>query len=399
MVAFISRAKSGDSIHGAVYEFQWPDVLAALKEAKRIGVTVKVIFDDVQNTDSDGVPLGPWKPNEDAIALAQIKSITKGRQQAKLMHNKFFVLSKGSQPAAVWTGSTNITENGIFGHANVGHIVEDKTIAKAYLNYYDRLFEDPDIAKDYRDENMSASPVPHLLPKGTTPIFSPRGTALDALTWYAELAQNAKDALLMTFAFGMQEKFKAVYRTDDDLLRMALMEKAFASPIVKERDEKDIQEIRNRPNVVVAIGNRIVTNAFDRWLKEMYSVDGKGKHVYWIHTKFMLVDPLGDEPVVITGSANFSKASTDTNDENMLVIKGDKRIADIYFGEYMRLYSHYAFREAVKWAMEKEKLGLPQNWTPQYLIDKDTWMKDYFSPNDKTGRRVRRTYFSGPMSV
>jgi hypothetical protein len=49
--------------------------------------------------------------------------------------------------------------------------------------------------------------------------------------------------------------------------------------------------------------------------------------------------------------------------------------------------------------MEKEKLGLPQNWTPQYLIDKDTWMKDYFSPNDKTGRRVRRTYFSGPMSV
>lgn len=56
----------------------------------------------------------------------------------------------------------------------------------------------------------------------------------------------------------------------------------------------------------------------------------------------------------------------------MLVIRGDKRISDIYFGEYIRLYAHYAFREAVKWAMEKEKLGTPQDWKPQYLIDKDT---------------------------
>jgi phosphatidylserine/phosphatidylglycerophosphate/cardiolipin synthase-like enzyme len=185
---------------------------------------------------------------------------------------------------------------------------------------------------------------------------------------------------------------------DDKKLRMSLMEKAFSSPSVKKRDEKDIQQIRNRPNVVVAIGNRIVTNAFDRWLKEMYSVDGKGKFVYWIHTKFMLIDPLGAEPIVASGSANFSKASTDTNDENMLVIKGDKRISDIYFGEYMRLYTHYAFREAVEWAMEKEKLGKPQDWKPQYLITDDSWMKDYFSETDKSGRNTRRQYFSGPMS-
>ncbi len=39
----------------------------------------------------------------------------------------------------------------------------------------------------------------------------------------------------------------------------------------------------------------------------------------------------------------------------MLVIRGDKRIADIYFGEYIRLYAHYAFREAVKWHMDGSK--------------------------------------------
>lgn len=32
----------------------------------------------------------------------------------------------------------------------------------------------------------------------------------------------------------------------------------------------------------------------------------------------MLVDAFGDIPLVITGSANFSEASTTKNDENML---------------------------------------------------------------------------------
>ena len=177
------------------------------------------------------------------------------------------------------------------------------------------------------------------------------------------------------------------------------MEKAYAAPNVKERDEKDIKEIRKLPNVVVAIGNRIVTNAFDRWLREMNSVDGAGKHVYWVHTKYMIVDPLGAAPVVITGSANFSKASSDSNDENMLVIKGDKRIADIYFGEYMRLYSHYAFRESVKRALDLATAGTPSEWKPQFLDTKDTWLKDYFSSNDTTARFLRRQYFAGTMSL
>lgn len=142
----------------------------------------------------------------------------------------------------------------------------------------------------------------------------------------------------MTFAFGMNESFKKVYRKQDEVLRMPLMEKAFSSPKVKEKDEKDIQGIRNLPNTIVALGNRIKTNAFARWLAEIDRII-PSLHVYWIHTKYMIIDPFSNDPVVISGSANFSKASTDTNDENMLIIKGDKRIADIYFGEYMRLLS------------------------------------------------------------
>jgi phosphatidylserine/phosphatidylglycerophosphate/cardiolipin synthase-like enzyme len=67
--------------------------------------------------------------------------------------------------------------------------------------------------------------------------------------------------------------------------------------------------------------------------------------VPYIHTKYMLVDPFGPDLIIITGSANFSDASTSDNDENMLIIRGDTSVADIYVTEHFRLWNHYAFRE------------------------------------------------------
>ena len=50
--------------------------------------------------------------------------------------------------------------------------------------------------------------------------------------------------------------------------------------------------------------------------------------------------------------------STDTKDENMLVIQGDQRVADIYFTEYMRLFADYGFREAVAIAIATNEPGI-----------------------------------------
>jgi phosphatidylserine/phosphatidylglycerophosphate/cardiolipin synthase-like enzyme len=196
----------------------------------------------------------------------------------------------------------------------------------------------------------------------------------------------------------MNQKFMDVYRRDDDVLRMALMEKEWGNPRTRVPETQAVQQIRSRRNVVVAVGNRIVTNSFDRWVAELSRID-PDVHVYWVHTKFMLVDPLGPRPAVVTGSGNFSKASTDTNDENMLVIRGDKRIADIYFGEYLRLYTHYAFRESVRIYTEKKQHGSPDDWKPQFLVDDDSWMAPYFDAHDRSARDTRRKYFGGPMSV
>jgi hypothetical protein len=398
LTAFLNRAGPGGSIHGAVYEFQWPAALEALRNVSRAGAEVKILFDDI-GSGGKGNASGPWKKNREAIAKAGIKSLCKGITNGKIMHNKFFIFSQNGEPKAVWTGSTNLTENGIFGHSNVGHIVEDPAIARAFLEYWRRLDQDPKLDDAYRGANVAGSPAPpDPWNAMTSAVFSPRRSDLDALDWFAALAGGAQKGLFMTFPFGMQEKFKAVYRKDDAVLRMALLDKAYASAKTQKQDEKDLREIRKRPNVVMAIGNRIVTNSFDRWLAELSKIVS-AVNVPWVHTKYMLVDPFGAAPTVVTGSANFSVASTETNDENMLVIRGDKRIADIYFGEFLRLYSHYAFREAVKNYLENKKKGTPGDWTPQYLIDDDGWMAPYFDPADSSARCLRRVYFAGPMSA
>jgi len=52
------------------------------------------------------------------------------------------VLLKDKKPVMLWTGSTNISEGGIFGHSNVGHCIKDKDVAAAYLKYWNMLKDD-----------------------------------------------------------------------------------------------------------------------------------------------------------------------------------------------------------------------------------------------------------------
>jgi len=134
------------------------------------------------------------------------------------------------------------------------------------------------------------------------------------------------------------------------------------------------------PENVFAVGDFIRTNKFDGWVKEKLS--GLNKNVNFVHNKFMLVDPLTEDPIVIAGSANFSDASTTDNDENMIIVRGNKRIADIYLGEFMRLFSHHSFRESLKWRGPGEP--------PKPLLVGD-WWKDSFG---NTPRSSRRKYFA-----
>jgi phosphatidylserine/phosphatidylglycerophosphate/cardiolipin synthase-like enzyme len=363
-----------DSLRIAAYEFYYERFLQVIKEALDAGVDVKFVYDARQDN-----------PKLKNIATLQalgldVQGVSFQRTQPKsyISHNKFIVKLQHGVPYSVWTGGTNFSEGGIYGHSNVAHVVEDAIIAQQFLDYWNVLAGDP-ASTALKNSVEALTPLPAGLPlTGTTAIFSPR-KSLDALDWYAELARNASDSLFMTFAFGMPDVFKDVYDTSQARLRFALLEKKTRSMRdgpEKQAEQWKVQQLRNKPENVFAVGDFIRTNEVDGWVKERLS--GLNAHVRYVHNKFMLVDPLGDDPIVICGSANFSEASTIRNDENMLVIRGNTRVADIYLGEFMRLYSHFAFRESLQWRDLDD---------PPKPLRTDAWWQDYFGDTARSHRR------------
>lgn len=381
IIDFVGKAKdSSYTLRGAIYEFQWPGVVKAFAEARERGADVKVVY--------DGLPKekGPRAKNEAAIAEHGLGSSAIARTRGTIMHNKFIVLLRNDKPVEVLTGSTNMTENGLFGHLNCVHIVKNKDVAAQYLAYWKELAKDPapaDLRQWAEVQNPTLSGAAEV---GTQVVFSPR-RGLKALQWYGESASELGTPTFVTLAFGMNQVLQDVYGQDDGVLRIALMEKP-GNGSGMEKGRADMQRIRSLPNVLVALGHHITANRFDRWLKEIDRVKSE-VNVRWIHTKFMLIDPLGDDPLVITGSANFSKAATDANDENMLVIRGERSVADIYFTEFLRVYAHHAFRESVKRSLERNET----DWRPEYLKEDVSWQTHYFTSGNELF--LRREYFVG----
>jgi phosphatidylserine/phosphatidylglycerophosphate/cardiolipin synthase-like enzyme len=381
LIAFIERTKAGDGLFGAFFEFQNHQVFEALSAASHRGVQVAIRYD------SDSAA----EANEKALEGAGIDDLVKPREHSGgFAHNKFLVFCRGGAALEVWTGSTNLTENGIYGHSNNAHLVRDPEVAGEYLNYWQILDRDQTRkpSSEAVDALTAAPPVPW--DRETSTVFSPRKT-LDALDWYAGLARDAQRGLFGTFAFGMNERFVRAYEQPGSVLRFALMEKKGNGKLYKQQ-AADIDRLRELPNVVVSIGHRVAINAFDRWLAEIDRIVDEA-HVLYVHTKYMLIDPLGPDPIVIVGSANFSAASTTDNDENMLVMRGNPAVADIYLGEFMRLFSHYAFRESLTFEQMKSDVAAERT---KHLIEDASWIRQgtgYFDAGQD--RALRRVYFSG----
>lgn len=379
---FIDRAKDEHwGLRVGAYEFRLPTVLNAIDDAHDRGVDVKIFYDAGEAF--------PRDENRVEVAKARIKSLCTERvpKPDALSHNKFIVLLRNGTPQAVLTGSTNFSHGGVFGQSNVIHIVEDTEVAKAYLDYWQRLAKNPEkknlapaLSSDFKIAGK------RLPPKGTTAVFSPRDS-LDALEHYAWLAGQAKDAVFMTFAFGMHKLFQEAFATGKSRLRYALFEKLLGPGVRKEkRAEETAKMVKLRRMVEnrFAVGNHIREQDLAGWLRE--KLTELNTHVEYVHTKYMLLDPLGSDPVVVTGSANFSGASSNANDENMIIIRGNQRVADIYLGEFMRLWEHNAFRD---WIAHRDPAVANE---PQYLDSTDSWWKRYFG---ETALSRHREYFAG----
>ncbi len=362
------------ALRGAFYEFHYQPAVNAFGAAAERGVDVKIVYEAEGGT-------GSFKDvNEAALSTANLLhpgvAIPRTRKTG-IRHNKFAVLLKDDKPVAVWTGSTNISEGGIFGHANVGHLVRDKEVAATYLSYWEDLSTDPSVGT-LRPKALALTPKPpDDLPDGVIPLFSPRDPEKKTTTldWYAARIAHAGRLVCMSLAFNFDAVFQQAMDPESDVLRY----------IVKDDDLAKGESVGHDHDLLFAAGGRFEAGALANFLAER---DNPLNTNNYIHTKILLVDPMGADPLVVSGSANFSRPSQQSNDENMLLIRGDTRVADCYLGEFMRIFDHHYARYVVK------KIAAASGADPDAGYLKTTaaeWLPSNFDPNSYKPKR--RKYF------
>jgi phosphatidylserine/phosphatidylglycerophosphate/cardiolipin synthase-like enzyme len=397
ILKFIKSAKKGDSLHGCFYEFRYLPVAEAFKEAIDRGVDVKLIVDGKMNAqkDKETGEMGPNFPREDNLKTIKDARILRKHitlRQAipgKIQHNKFIVLLRKGKPKELWTGSTNISLGGFSGQTNVGHWVRDADVAEQFEAYWKLLKTDPGAVagleraeankanKALRDAVGKLRDVPVSIEdveEGVTTVFSPRA-GLKVLDLYVNMVDSSSACSCITLAFGISKAFKdkLVNNSAENAIVFMLLEKKDAP---NKRAKDPFVPLTTINNVYQAWGSFLNDPVYS-WVRETNARMLKvNSHVAYVHSKFLLRDPLGEDPHVVTGSANFSKASTNDNDENMIIIRGDKRVADIYFTEFNRLFNHYYFRSVVE-SLKKQGQKLNSDGSLFLSETAEPWLKKY----------------------
>jgi phosphatidylserine/phosphatidylglycerophosphate/cardiolipin synthase-like enzyme len=91
-----------------------------------------------------------------------------------------------------------------------------------------------------------------------------------------------------------------------------------------------------------------------------------------VHDKIVVIDPLSDDCVVATGSHNLGYKASYENDENLLIIRGNKALAQAYAIHAFDVYDHYRYRA---WQQKNKLEGKPV-FTGHLDID-DRWLARY----------------------
>lgn len=103
-----------------------------------------------------------------------------------------------------------------------------------------------------------------------------------------------------------------------------------------------------------------------------------------IHDKIVVIDPFTDNCAVVTGSHNLGFKASYANDENLLIVRGNRAIAEAYTAHVLDVYDHFRWRYRLQEAHRRGQLA--QAW--QDLFETDAWQDKYFAPDQLAGADV-----------
>jgi phosphatidylserine/phosphatidylglycerophosphate/cardiolipin synthase-like enzyme len=397
LTGFVDRARSSGTIYAALYELGDAELiakLAGLGKRLRIVLSNSVVTDEKTKKKTDG----------NQKARDRLAKTTKGGESNRIMppnhigHNKFLVyVDKNGKAQAVLLGSTNWTPTGLCAQTNNTLVVDDPNLANRYLSYWKQLAADTKaakgVAKSLQGTKLrSWDAVGKTLKAGDNSIeswFSPNTRKARSsktknekrppdMAAIVDRINKAKHAILFLAFYpgspSIANWSAQALRQDKNLfVRGCVTNKSASEGFYYElkgtsqpKKVKGVKTpIRQDPRVIgaEAFDGKIIPKG---WQKEILNA---GFAI--IHDKVLVIDPFADNCVVVTGSHNLGHKASYDNDENLVIVEGDKKLAVAYATHVLDVYDHFSWRYTVK------RLG--EKGAEQYLKNTpDEWLDKYF---------------------
>jgi len=384
LLGLLTQAKKdGVEIYAALYELNDPELIPALKA---IGGKCNLILGSGAYKGANKKKGTPAVPDENAAVRKDLRLHSSVNIHDRLVksphfaHNKFVVFcDKSGKPKTVWTGSTNWTMTGLCTQVNNGILIESSDLAQAYRTRWEEL------------KDAGAGYPASLSEEGSTParetFGGPKITAwnVPALKFVDLADANAKikaakeGVLFLMFNPGPR----------NTLLNTILAlnpDKLFIHGIVNQDPgggKQPLIKITQKgkqlpPKPLSAILPRALTST-NNWFDKEFTYNR-----VMIHSKIVVVDPFGKDPVVMTGSHNLGPKASAKNDDNLVIIEGAAGLASEYALNILGVFGHYKwlYNLSIKNA-KGSKTG--SRSSPQYdgNFDNDAWQQWYTSGTNK----------------
>lgn len=308
LINYINRAKYTLDI--AIYNWNnsnLSDITAAVNAAYNRGVAVRIV--NCGSTASLG--LG---------SLDTRIGVVRRPNGVGIMHNKFVVIDADyAADAVLWTGSTNWTDQQINLDCNNVIVFHDQSIARGYRLEFNEMFGSETTTPNASAAKFGANKsdnTPHLYNIGGTMVesyFSPSDDVENRIK--DEIRGAGKD-----IEFAVMQITRTALTTE---MIYRLNAGAFVGGIVDDTSASASAPFAALRNASPVMATRV------------FKYNGNGI----FHHKYMIVDQndISSDPIVLTGSHNWSSAANTTNDENTVVVHS-AQISNQYYQEWLARY-------------------------------------------------------------
>lgn len=395
LLELVKRAESqGGECYCALYEFSDEELVAALVESGRVHVVLSNAGDDDDRNAS----------GRRRLREADRDLVDRMLGSGHIGHNKFMVyVDRRGVPTAVMTGSTNWTPTGLCAQTNNALLVESEDLARQYLAYWEALKEDSlpeaEQAAAFRRKNASKGRAIRLaggqgsvqawFSPNTEQRTKPRDpeTPVDLGEVFERISGAKRGVLFLAFIPGtpsivthLRDVYGERVREGGGLfVRGAATDRSTIEGFTVNLFHRSMT---SDARVTSVAG---IDDQFSFWQKELYKL---GHAV--IHDKIVVIDPFEDDCTVITGSHNLGFKASYANDENLLIIRGNRPVAAAYAAHVLDVYDHFRWRYRLQ---EAKADGRPRSaW--QALEATDAWQDKYFSGNRSRPSLERRFWTS-----